>query len=276
MSAQRPRQFGELDLLVLIWRPPILMPYASPCWSLSESVIVVPAKQSAYGERRTHRGPARRGRRPVRRVRVVPRRHVELLRRQVRVRDESRLSGPHRRGLRRAYRRVGLDATLAGVALGAVPLVAVTSVETDIPYVIARKQAKEYGTGNRIEGDLTDGEEVIILEDIATTGQSAVDAAEALREAGAVVNRVLVVVDREEGASVNLADHDLELSSLVTDSTCLPTRPTTSTCSAGRTLSRCRAHATTGLFMYRLVRPADGESYSVRTRRLSLLCESDE
>ncbi len=46
------------------------------------------------------------------------------------------------------------DATLAGVALGAVPLVAVTSVETDIPYVIARKQAKEYGTGNRIEGDL--------------------------------------------------------------------------------------------------------------------------
>ncbi|TQR22404.1 orotate phosphoribosyltransferase [Haloferax sp. wsp5] len=130
-----------------------------------------------------------------------------------------------------------MDATLAGVALGAVPLVAVTGVETDIPYVIARKQAKEYGTGNRIEGDLTDGEEVVVLEDIATTGQSAVDAAEALREAGAVVNRVLVVVDREEGASENLADHDLELSSLVTASTCLPTRPTTSTCSAGRTLS---------------------------------------
>ncbi|KOX94905.1 orotate phosphoribosyltransferase [Haloarcula rubripromontorii] len=117
------------------------------------------------------------------------------------------------------------DATLAGVALGAVPLVAVTSVETDIPYVIARKQAKEYGTGNRIEGDLTDGEEVIILEDIATTGQSAVDAAEALREAGAVVNRVLVVVDREEGASENLADHDLELSSLVTASDLLADAP---------------------------------------------------
>jgi len=117
------------------------------------------------------------------------------------------------------------DATLAGVALGAVPLVAVTSVETGIPYVIARKQAKEYGTGNRIEGDLADGEEVIILEDIATTGQSAVDAAEALREAGAVVNRVLVVVDREEGASENLADHDLELSSLVTASDLLADAP---------------------------------------------------
>ena len=110
------------------------------------------------------------------------------------------------------------DATLAGVALGAVPLVAVTSVETGIPYVIARKQAKEYGTGNRIEGRLDEGEEVVVLEDIATTGTSAVEAAEALREAGAVVNRVLVVVDREEGAAETLAEHELELDALVTAS----------------------------------------------------------
>ena len=111
--------------------------------------------------------------------------------------------------------RVG-DTTLAGVALGAVPLVAVTSVETGQPYVIARKQAKEYGTGNRIEGELVEGEEVVVLEDIATTGQSAVDAVEALRAAGATVNRVLVVVDRQEGASERLADHDIELESLLT------------------------------------------------------------
>ena len=107
---------------------------------------------------------------------------------------------------------------LAGVALGAVPLVAVTSVETDLPYVIARKKAKEYGTAKRIEGRLEEGEEVLILEDIATTGGSAIDAAEALREAGAEVNRVLVVVDREEGATERLAEHDLELDSLVTAS----------------------------------------------------------
>jgi len=107
---------------------------------------------------------------------------------------------------------------LAGVALGAVPLVAVTAVETERPYVIARKQAKEYGTGNRIEGRLDESEEVVVLEDIATTGTSAVEAVEALREAGAVVNRVLVVVDREEGASERLAEHDLELDALVTAS----------------------------------------------------------
>ena len=111
--------------------------------------------------------------------------------------------------------RVG-DAKLAGVALGAVPLVAATAVETGSPYVIVRKAAKEYGTGNRIEGALDEGEEVIVLEDIATTGQSALDAVEALREAGATVNTVLVVVDREEGAAELLADHDVELESLLT------------------------------------------------------------
>ncbi|WP_255151183.1 orotate phosphoribosyltransferase [Halorarius halobius] len=113
--------------------------------------------------------------------------------------------------------RVG-DTKLAGVALGAVPLVAATSVATGTPYVIVRKKAKEYGTGNRIEGAFEPGEEVVVLEDIATTGQSAVDAVEALREAGAVVNRVLVVVDREEGARENLADADVELEALVTAS----------------------------------------------------------
>ncbi|EJN59579.1 orotate phosphoribosyltransferase [Halogranum rubrum] len=116
------------------------------------------------------------------------------------------------------------DTKLAGVALGAVPLVAVTSVETGNPYVIARKKAKEYGTAKRIEGRLDEGEEVVILEDIATTGQSAVDAAEALRDAGAEVSRVVVVVDREEGASEHLAENDLELDSLLTASDLLADR----------------------------------------------------
>ncbi|GGO00042.1 orotate phosphoribosyltransferase [Haloarcula pellucida] len=117
------------------------------------------------------------------------------------------------------------DTKLAGVALGGVPLVAVTSVETGLPYVIARKQQKEYGTGNLVEGNLEDGEEVVVVEDIATTGQSAIDAAKALRDAGAVVNRVLVVVDREEGARENLADHGLELEALVTASDLLADAP---------------------------------------------------
>jgi orotate phosphoribosyltransferase len=117
--------------------------------------------------------------------------------------------------LKRAGGQAG-DSKLAGVALGGVPLVAVTSVKTGNPYVIARKQQKDYGTANLVEGRLEDGEEVVVLEDIATTGQSAADAVEALRDAGATVNRVLVVVDREEGAAENLADYDVELESLLT------------------------------------------------------------
>jgi orotate phosphoribosyltransferase len=119
--------------------------------------------------------------------------------------------------------RVGA-AKLAGVALGAVPLVAVTSVETGNPYVIARKEAKEYGTANRIEGGLADGEEVVVLEDIATTGQSAIDAVEALRAAGAVVDQVLVVVDREEGARGNVEAHGVTFESLLTASDLLSDR----------------------------------------------------
>ena len=115
--------------------------------------------------------------------------------------------------------RLGDDeAKLAGVALGAVPLVAVTSAETGRPYVIARKETKSYGTSNRIEGRLSAGERVIVLEDIATTGQSALDAVAALREAGATVDRVLVVVDRDEGARELLADHGVELEALLTAS----------------------------------------------------------
>lgn len=113
--------------------------------------------------------------------------------------------------------RVG-ESKLAGVALGAVPLVAATSVETGNPYVIARKAEKEYGTGNRIEGRLDAGEEVVVLEDIATTGTSAIEAVEALRAAGAVVERVLVVVDREEGARENLSEAGVELEALLTAS----------------------------------------------------------
>jgi len=114
--------------------------------------------------------------------------------------------------------RLDADAKLGGVALGGVPLAAATSIVADVPYVIARKKAKEYGTANRIEGRLDDGEEVVVVEDIATTGQSAVDAVRALREAGATVTRALLVVDREEGGRELLDDHGVEMEALVTAS----------------------------------------------------------
>jgi len=114
--------------------------------------------------------------------------------------------------------RLSGDEMLGGVALGGVPLAAATSVTAGVPYVIVRKQQKEYGTANLIEGDLAEGQRVTVVEDIVTTGQSAIDAVEAMRAAGAVVDRALVVVDREEGGREALADVGVEVEALVTAS----------------------------------------------------------
>jgi orotate phosphoribosyltransferase len=102
--------------------------------------------------------------------------------------------------------------------------VTATALAADRPYLIARKATKEHGTGNRVEGDLTEGERVVVLEDVATTGRSALDAVAALRDAGAVVDRVLVVVDREAGARDLLADAGVTLEALVTASDLLAGR----------------------------------------------------
>jgi Orotate phosphoribosyltransferase len=62
-----------------------------------------------------------------------------------------------------------------------------------------RKQAKEHGTGKLIEGPFQSGDRVAIIEDVITTGGSALRAADAVRNAGGIVAGVLALVDREEG-----------------------------------------------------------------------------
>jgi len=87
---------------------------------------------------------------------------------------------------------------LAGVELGAVPLVTATALHTGLPYVIVRKSAKEHGTGRGIEGNLERGERVALIEDVVTTGTQAVQAARSLEEAGAEVVTIVAVLDRRE------------------------------------------------------------------------------
>jgi orotate phosphoribosyltransferase len=87
---------------------------------------------------------------------------------------------------------------LAGVELGAVPLVVAASLATGLPYVIVRKVAKEHGSsaGEAIEGNLNGGETVVLIEDVVTTGTQAVRAAGRLREAGVEVAAIVAVLDR--------------------------------------------------------------------------------
>ena len=94
---------------------------------------------------------------------------------------------------------------LAGPELGAVALAASASLASRLPFLIVRKESKEYGTGNRLEGEFQAGEVVCLVEDVVTTGGAAVEAVQALREAGLECRNAVCVVDREEGGPDALA-----------------------------------------------------------------------
>jgi orotate phosphoribosyltransferase len=96
-------------------------------------------------------------------------------------------------------------ARLAGPELGAVALAAAASLASGLPFLIVRKEAKDYGTANRLEGVFEAGERVCLVEDVVTSAGAAIEAVEALREAGLEVGTAVCVVDREEGGVDALA-----------------------------------------------------------------------
>jgi orotate phosphoribosyltransferase len=100
---------------------------------------------------------------------------------------------------------------LAGPELGAVALAAAASLESDLPFLIVRKEAKAYGTSNRLEGLYEPGDCVCLVEDVVTSGGAAVEAIEALREAGLRITTAICVVDREEGGVDALARQAVRL-----------------------------------------------------------------
>jgi orotate phosphoribosyltransferase len=89
---------------------------------------------------------------------------------------------------------------LAGMELGAVPLVVALSLETNIPYVIVRKEKRQHGTGKQIEGVSIKDKKVLIVEDVTTSGGSVVKTIDIIRKNQGFVEKVLCVVDRESGA----------------------------------------------------------------------------
>jgi len=100
---------------------------------------------------------------------------------------------------------------LAGPELGAVALAAAGSLASGLPFIIVRKQAKEYGTSKRLEGVYDEGDCVCLVEDVVTSGGALLEAVEALREAGLTVRTAVCVVDREEGGADALARRAVRL-----------------------------------------------------------------
>ncbi|HYA69871.1 MAG TPA: orotate phosphoribosyltransferase [Thermoplasmata archaeon] len=121
--------------------------------------------------------------------------------------------------------RVGSVDRLAGMELGAVPLVVATALRTGHSYVVLRKVAKEHGTRQAYEGDISPGLRVLLIEDVTTTGGSTLRSVEIVRGAGGLVDRALVIVDRESGAGARLAAAGIRMEPLVTMSELRGARP---------------------------------------------------
>ncbi len=120
----------------------------------------------------------------------------------------------------------GIDADLiGGLEMGAVPIAASVAAVAftegrKLPAFFVRKQAKEHGTQSLVEGlakgESMSGKKVVVVEDVTTTGGSALKAAEALKAAGADIVRVITIVDRLDGATETFAGAGLKFEPLLT------------------------------------------------------------
>lgn len=111
---------------------------------------------------------------------------------------------------------------VGGLTMGADPIVGATLAvagaqgRSDLRGFLVRKEAKGHGTGKLVEGPLEPGSVVAIVDDVATTGGSSLQAVAAIEAMGCTVARVIVVLDRLEGAAETFAARGLDFRALVT------------------------------------------------------------
>lgn len=110
---------------------------------------------------------------------------------------------------------------VGGMAIGADPISAATITLAgmrgeELRGFIVRKEAKQHGTGQQVEGPVSPGMSAVIVEDVVTSGGSALKAVDAVRQFGLQVDRILAVVDRLEGGRETIEAAGLQLETLVT------------------------------------------------------------
>lgn len=108
---------------------------------------------------------------------------------------------------------------VGGLELGAVPVVTAVSVMSfqktyPVSAFFVRKQPKSHGAREQIDGHLIRGGEVLLVDDVTTSGNSMLDAAAVIATEGCRTTTALSVVDREEGAALTLAEHGIKLVSI--------------------------------------------------------------
>ncbi|MDP0491691.1 MAG: orotate phosphoribosyltransferase [Verrucomicrobiota bacterium JB023] len=108
---------------------------------------------------------------------------------------------------------------IGGMTMGADPISLAIAMESSrqgcpLQMFSVRKEAKQYGTGKRVEGNFNSGDTVILVEDTATTGGSTLKAMDAIEAEGGKVAFVLILVDREEGAKETIEARGVEVVSV--------------------------------------------------------------
>ncbi|XP_063980897.1 uridine 5'-monophosphate synthase [Diachasmimorpha longicaudata] len=105
---------------------------------------------------------------------------------------------------------------ICGVPYTALPIASVISVESDIPMLIRRKEAKAYGTKKLIEGSFKQGDTCVIIEDVVTSGSSILETVRDLQNEGLNVTKALVIMDRQQGGRKNIENSGIQMQSLYT------------------------------------------------------------
>jgi orotate phosphoribosyltransferase len=99
---------------------------------------------------------------------------------------------------------------ILGVPTAGIPFATVVSQKLGTPLIYYRQARKEHGVRKKIEGILERNDRVLIIDDLITTGESVIEAAEVVRDQGGVVNELVVLLDREQGGRERLRTSRIE------------------------------------------------------------------
>jgi orotate phosphoribosyltransferase len=103
---------------------------------------------------------------------------------------------------------------IAGLELGGIPLATALSLETGLPTLFVRKEAKNHGTRKWVEGLAFQDKKICVIEDVVTTGGQIISSIDALRSEGGIVEHTLCVIVRAGKAYRNLEQHQIQLHSV--------------------------------------------------------------